>query len=209
MNPRVQERTAVSDECLPILVAAYGNDLAADDAFGPLVAEAVRARSLAGVAVANLGMKPASLLDHLPGRRAVCVVDAARCDGLPAGTLIEADGLPFSRRACPPCGRTAAAQGGQARRLNSKCCIGHVKTDNELSSLRLVHDAALSTHGLALADELGLAERLGICPKEVWLVAVIADSVEVGRPVGDAVLRQVPVAASRIADWASRLLESA
>ena len=71
----------MSDACLPILVAAYGNDLAGDDAFGPLVAEAVRAKVLAGVEVVNLGMKPASLLVHLAGRRAVCVVDAARCEG--------------------------------------------------------------------------------------------------------------------------------
>ena len=76
---------------LPILVAAYGNDMAADDSFGPLVAEAVRAMALSGVEVVSLGMKPASLLDHLAGRRAVCVVDAARCDGVPVGTLIDAD----------------------------------------------------------------------------------------------------------------------
>ena len=81
----------MSDACLPILVVAYGNDLAADDAFGPLVAEAVRAKAIEGVEVLNLGMKPAGLLDHLAGRRAVCVVDAARCDGLPPGTLIETD----------------------------------------------------------------------------------------------------------------------
>jgi hydrogenase maturation protease len=61
----------VSDESLPILVAAYGNTMAADDAFGPLVAEAVRAMQLAGVEVIALGMQPASLLDHLAGRRAV------------------------------------------------------------------------------------------------------------------------------------------
>ena len=79
------------DACLPILVVAYGNDLAADDAFGPLVAEAVRAKAVEGVEVLNLGMKPAGLLDHLAGRRAVCVVDAARCDGLPPGTLMEVD----------------------------------------------------------------------------------------------------------------------
>ena len=155
---------------LPILVAAYGNDMAADDAFGPLVAEAVRAMALSGVEVVSLGMKPASLLDHLADRRAVCVVDAARCDGAPVGTLIDADFFAADR---PP----------------------------------LVHDASLSTHGLSVADELELARRLGLIPEHVRLVAVVAGSVEVGRPAGDEVLRQVPAAARRIADWARELLE--
>ena len=72
--------------------------------------------------------------------------------------------------------------------------------------IRLVHDTALSTHGLAIADELELARRLGICPGDVRLVAVVAESVEVGRSASDAVLGQVPVAASRIVQWANRLL---
>jgi hydrogenase maturation protease len=160
----------VSAACLPILVAAYGNDMAADDSFGPLVAVAVRAMALSGVEVVSLGMKPASLLVHLANRRAVCLVDAARCDGVPVGTLIDADFFAVDR---PP----------------------------------LVHDVALSTHGLSVADELALAQRLGLCPKSVWLVAAVAGSVEVGRSAADEVLRQVPAAASRIAHWAKKLLE--
>jgi hydrogenase maturation protease len=158
---------SVPDDCLPILVAAYGNDMAADDSFGPLVAEALRAMAPAGVEILSLGMKPASLLDHLEGRKAVCVVDAARCDGLPVGTLVDVD---FFDAARP----------------------------------RLLHDDTLSTHGLSVADEIELARRLGTCPKEVWLVAVAAGSVKVGCPVSDEVLRQVPVAASRIADWSKK-----
>ena len=100
-------------------------------------------------------MKPAALLDHLAGRRAVCVVDAARCDGVPAGTLIDMDFFDAER---PP----------------------------------LVHNDSLSTHGLSVADELELARRLGICPQDVWLVAAVAGSVEVGRSASDGVLRQVP-----------------
>jgi hydrogenase maturation protease len=159
----------VSHACLPILVAAYGNDMAADDAFGPLVAEALRAKALPGVEVKSLGMKPASLLADLAGRSAVCVVDAASCDGLPAGTLIEADFFDPDRP-------------------------------------RLVHDVALSSHGLSVADELELARRLGLCPKNVRLVAAVAGSVEVGRPASDAVAGQVPAAVSRIAAWAARCI---
>jgi hydrogenase maturation protease len=160
----------VPDARLPILVAAYGNDMAADDSFGPLVAEAVRALALSGVEVVSLGMKPASLLDHLAGRSAVCVVDAARCDGLPVGTLIDADFFDADR---PP----------------------------------LVHDGSLSTHGLSVADELELARRLGMCPQNVRLVAAVAGSVEVGRSASDGILRQVPAAATRIANWARKALE--
>ena len=54
----------MSDAYLPILVVAYGNDLAADDAFGPLVAEALRAQPIEGVEVINLGMKPAGLFEY-------------------------------------------------------------------------------------------------------------------------------------------------
>jgi len=162
----------VPNDCPPLLVAAYGNEMAGDDAFGPLVAEAVRTMAMTGIEVVNLGMQPAALLNHLADRRAVCVVDAAFCEDMPDGTLIEADFFDADR---PP----------------------------------LVHDATLSTHGLSVADELELAQRLGICPSHVRLVAVVAGSVEVGRPVGASVLQRVSVAAHRIAAWASRLLESA
>ena len=158
------------NDCPPLLVAAYGNEMAADDAFGPLVAEALRTMAVAGMEVVSLGMQPAALLNHLADRRAVCVVDAALCEGMPDGTLIEADFFDAARPS-------------------------------------LVHDAALSTHGLSVADELDLAERLGICPSQVWLVAAVAGSVEVGQPIGDRVLQRVSVATQRIAAWASRLSE--
>ena len=117
----------MSDACPPILIAAYGNVMAADDAFGPLVAEAVRAKAIEGVEVVNLGMRPAGLLDHLPGHRAVCVVDAARCDGLPPGTLIETDffdangghlNASFTRFSSPP-NAPPLQWGGASRRYES------------------------------------------------------------------------------------------
>jgi hydrogenase maturation protease len=161
---------AVHDDRLPLLVAAYGNALAADDAFGPLVAEVVQAMALAGVEVVTLGMQPAGLLNHMAGRRAVCVVDAAWCAGLKPGTLIEGDFFAVDRPT-------------------------------------LAHDAALSTHGLSVADELDLARRLEMCPRHVWLVAVVAASVEVGRAPSDNVTQQVPAAAERVAHWAARFSE--
>jgi hydrogenase maturation protease len=75
----------------PILVATYGNKLAGDDAFGPLVAEALHAQACAKVEVVSLGMRPAGLLDYLADRMALCVVDAAWCDQRPAGMLVEMD----------------------------------------------------------------------------------------------------------------------
>ncbi len=75
----------------PILVAACGNTLAGDDAFGPLVARALGAQPLGGVAVIDLGMRPAGLLDFLPGRRALILVDAALSAHHAAGELLDLD----------------------------------------------------------------------------------------------------------------------
>jgi hydrogenase maturation protease len=165
-------RKAVPDALPPILVAAYGNEMAADDSFGPRVAEAVSAMALGGVEVVSLAAQSGGLLSHLAGCRAVCVVDAAQCDGLPVGALIEMD-LRDPKRP------------------------------------QLIHEGTLSTHGLSLAAEIELAERLGLCPEHVHLVAVIAGSFELGRPAGEEVLRQVPAAADRIAAWARSLMKPA
>jgi hydrogenase maturation protease len=75
----------------PILVAACGNTLAGDDAFGPLVAQELQRQPPAGVEVIDLGMRPAGLIDHLPGRRVVILVDAALCPGHAAGELLDMD----------------------------------------------------------------------------------------------------------------------
>jgi Ni,Fe-hydrogenase maturation factor len=199
------------------------------------VAEAVRAKSLAGVEVITLGMKPASLLHHLSGRRAVCVVDAARCNDASPGTLIETDSplSPWERvssllkkrdrhlttiifRGVDTVGSEPvplfqqAVRAGCGQQVSSSAPVLALSPSGarkgEYLAVHLIHDSTLSTHGLSVADEIKLAERLGTCPKHVWLVAVVADSVEVGRPVGEVVLRQVPAAAARIADWAGSLL---
>jgi hydrogenase maturation protease len=71
--------TAADD--MPILVAACGNTLAGDDAFGPLVAAALRRAPPACTDIVDLGMSPAGLIDHLPGRKAIILVDAAVSPG--------------------------------------------------------------------------------------------------------------------------------
>ena len=75
----------------PVLVAACGNPLAADDAFGLAVADRLKRLSLDGVEVIELGMKPADLAHRLAGRRAAVIVDAAKGPDLPPGELIELD----------------------------------------------------------------------------------------------------------------------
>jgi hydrogenase maturation protease len=75
----------------PILIAACGNMLAGDDAFGPLVARELQKREIADVEVLDLGMRPAALLDHLSGRRAVMLVDAAMYPEGRAGEILEMD----------------------------------------------------------------------------------------------------------------------
>jgi hydrogenase maturation protease len=76
-----------------ILIAACGNRLAGDDAFGPLVAERLMREPRAGVEVVDLGMRPAGLIDHLSAgkRRAVILVDAAVGGGVRRGPLLEFD----------------------------------------------------------------------------------------------------------------------
>ena len=73
--------------------------MAGDDAFGPLVADHLRTRTHVDADVLDLGMKPLALLNHLAGRSALIVVDAALPGGdFPSGRLID---LEYSRRACP------------------------------------------------------------------------------------------------------------
>ena len=82
----------MASDIQPILVAACGNLMAGDDAFGPLVAHALRAFAPPHLEVVDLGMKPAGLLDHLDDRRALIIVDAAIAGpGFPEGSLVDID----------------------------------------------------------------------------------------------------------------------
>jgi hydrogenase maturation protease len=75
----------------PILMAACGNPLAGDDAFGPLLAGLLRREPIAGVEAVDLGMNPGGLLDLLDGRLALVLADAVHVQDTAAGALIDCD----------------------------------------------------------------------------------------------------------------------
>ena len=153
-----QTQTAVR----PVLVAACGNVWAGDDAFGPTVAQLLRERSLSGVEVVDLGMKPAGLLDHLGDRTTVVIVDAAEpSSAFASDVLIDMDFMSPHRPA-------------------------------------LLHDAALSTHGLSIAHELALAQKLGQLPARVHLISAVATATELGEAMSATIQQLTSVAADRI-----------
>jgi hydrogenase maturation protease len=75
----------------PVLIVTCGNPDAGDDGFGHAVAEGLRVDPLPGITVAELGTRPADLLNHLPGYAALIIVDAVCCPGEKPGDLIEVD----------------------------------------------------------------------------------------------------------------------
>jgi len=81
----------MNSKVAPILVVACGNVMGGDDAFGPEVLRALERQPISGVDLLDLSMDPSVLLNHLAARSALIVVDAARADDLPTGTLIECD----------------------------------------------------------------------------------------------------------------------
>ncbi len=73
------------------LVLGLGNDLVADDGFGPAVARACR-RDLAGrddVAVEEAAAAGLRLLDLLAGYRRALIVDVVQTGRVPAGTVLN------------------------------------------------------------------------------------------------------------------------
>ena len=145
-----------------VLVATCGNPDAGDDAFGPRVGRAVRQRMPAGVRVVDLGIRPAALLDHLPGPERLVLVDAVRADeAVEAGRILEMD---------VACGPLPA----------------------------VLHDDALSSHGLGLADQIELARRLGVLPAEVWFVGAVIAEARPGIAAGAALDPAVGEACGRV-----------
>ena len=62
----------------------------------------------------------------------------------------------------------------------------------------LWHDASLSSHGLSLAHELELAQRLDLAPERVRLIAAPVTDVRVGAPLGAVTRSLLRPAADRI-----------
>jgi hydrogenase maturation protease len=81
----------MSDSPANLLVAACGNLMASDDAFGPLVAGELRGRELPGVEVVDLDIRPTALLDHLADRTGLILVDAVYVPNMQPGRVLDLD----------------------------------------------------------------------------------------------------------------------
>jgi hydrogenase maturation protease len=75
----------------PILVAACGNALAGNDAFGPTAARLVAARAPPQVEVIDLSLAPSGLLDFLPNRAALILIDAVNIPDRSPDQLVDLD----------------------------------------------------------------------------------------------------------------------
>lgn len=65
---------------------------------------------------------------------------------------------------------------------------------------QLIHDDVLSSHGLSIAHQIDLAEKLGMLPSRVRLIGAVIEGARIGRKTGDAVVRAVDAVVDRIAD---------
>lgn len=81
----------MADDPAPTLIALCGNADAGDDALGCVLGARLQADPPVGAEVLVLGQRPAALLDHLPGRAGLCIVDAIYWPGRAAGEVIELD----------------------------------------------------------------------------------------------------------------------
>ena len=150
-----------------LLVAACGNLMASDDAFGPMVARDLKQLHCPGIVVAELDIRPAALLDYLPGHSGLILVDAVFAPDEKPGLILDID------------------------------WFSHDRPD-------LVNDDTMSTHGLSLASQIQMAEKLGILPPIVRLIGLtIGSSPSVGQPQSPSLVRSVVHAADLIRMHAS------
>lgn len=70
----------------PIRVIGIGNSMAGDDAVGPLIIQAMRAKPLDDVELIEAGMSGLGILDFMKGAEAVIFIDAVQ-SGNPPGTI--------------------------------------------------------------------------------------------------------------------------
>ena len=151
----------------PVLIACVGNADVAADALGPRVAAHLAPLASRDVRVADLGTSPAQLLDLLPERDALIVVDAVVNAPRFSGPLIDLEW---------PTART-------------------------LRSLEPAH----STHGLSVAEQLELADRLEMLPDEVRIVGWAADLDRADGGVDEVAVAAVADRAMQIATHLGRL----
>ena len=110
----------------------------------------------------DLDIRPAALLDYLPGRSGLILVDAVHAPGLTPGRVLDWDWFSSDRP-------------------------------------ELVNDDTMSTHGLSLAMQLEMADRLAMLPPYVRLIGLTIDSaLEVGRKASPDLVRNVITAADLI-----------
>lgn len=81
----------MSEQTSSLLVAACGNLMASDDAFGPMVARDLKARPSPSIDVVELDIRPAALLDYLPGHDGLILVDAVMDPDQPPGEIVDVD----------------------------------------------------------------------------------------------------------------------
>ena len=151
----------------PVLILAFGNPMAGDDAFGSLVASQLTVLHDPRLHVVDLSRQsPSAMLDHLDSQPALVIIDAVTGPDIAPGQLIDMD---WHDEARPD----------------------------------LVHDSALSTHGLSVANQLELAARLGMLPATIRLIgAAIADTA-----IGAAPSPHIPAAAAEAVQRILRLAD--
>ncbi len=157
-----------------ILVATCGNVMAADDAFGPLVARELRRLAMPGVEVVDLDIRPAALLDYLPVDTGLILVDAVYAPGLEPGRVLDIDWFSPDKPG-------------------------------------LANDDTMSSHGLSIAVQLDLAQRLGLLPASVRLIAVSIESARVGQSASDRLPELIITASNLVVmhaeRWSASILE--
>ena len=80
-----------------------------------------------------------------------------------------------------------------------------------LAAAHAIPGLRFSTHGLSLADQLRLAEQIGLLPPLAWLIGVTVGQARVGAGLGDAAAALVAAAADKACELiaAHRKLEAA
>jgi hydrogenase maturation protease len=151
-----------------ILVAALGNPMAGDDAFGPLVARQLIELDRPSLQVVDLSWEnPSALLDHLEGPSGLIIIDAVAAPGMTPGEVVDVDWHAEGRPT-------------------------------------LLHESALSTHGLSVANQMELADSLHLLPERVRLIGVVVAKTQLGAGISSALAPAVAQAVQHVLFWSER-----